>query len=232
MYSIHHEPHFSNRNNWLRAAVLGANDGLISTASLLMGIAAAQVDNHTLILTGVASLIAGAVSMAAGEYVSVSSQADTEKADLAKEAYELEHNPDRELIELAHIYKKRGLNDQLAHEVAVALTAHDALEAHTRDEIGLTETGSAQPLPAAMASALSFIVGALLPVLCVWLLPKQFLLAGLAVSTLLGLAGLGWLSAHLGGAKILPAILRVVIWGTVALAATSLIGKLFGVATG
>lgn len=137
MYSAHHEPHFSNRNNWLRATVLGANDGLISTASLLMGVAAAQVDSHTLLLTGVASLIAGAISMAAGEYVSVSSQADTEKADLAKEAYELEHNSDRELKELTHIYVQRGLTPVMAHDVAVALTAHNALEAHARDEIDL-----------------------------------------------------------------------------------------------
>ena len=215
-FSVHHEPHFSNRNNWLRATVLGANDGLISTSSLLMGVAAANIDNHTLMITGVASLIAGAISMAAGEYVSVSSQADTEKADLAKEAYELEHNPERELLELTNIYKSRGLNDDLAHQVAVALTEHDALEAHARDEIGLTETGSAKPLEAAMASAVSFIIGALVPVICVWLLPASNLLIGLGASTLLGLGFLGWLSAYLGGAKVFPAVSRVVIWGIVA----------------
>lgn len=231
MYSIHHEPHFSDRNNWLRATVLGANDGLISTASLLMGVAAANVDNHTLVLTGIASLIAGAISMAAGEYVSVSSQSDTEKADLAKEAYELEHNAERELLELTNIYKKRGLDDKLAHDVAVALTAHDALEAHARDEMGLTETGSANPLQAALASAASFIIGALLPVLCVWFLPKESLLWGLGGTTLVGLGFLGWLSAYLGGAKALPAIMRIVIWGVVALVATSLIGEMFGVKT-
>lgn len=231
MYSIHHEPHFSDRNNWLRAAVLGANDGLISTASLLMGVAAANVDNHTLLLTGFASLIAGAISMAAGEYVSVSSQSDTEKADLAKEAYELEHNAERELVELTHIYKKRGLDDKLAHDVAVALTAHNALEAHARDEMGLTETAAANPLQAAGASAVSFIVGALLPVLCIWLLPKTSLLWGLGGVTLVGLALLGWLSAYLGGAKILPAVVRIVIWGVIALVATNLIGQFFGVKT-
>lgn len=232
MYPAHHEPHFSNRNNWLRATVLGANDGLISTASLLMGVAAAQVDSHILMLTAVASLIAGAISMAAGEYVSVSSQADTEKADLAKEAYEIEHNSDRELKELTHIYVQRGLTPVMAHDVAVALTAHNALEAHARDEIGLTDTASANPLQAAVASALSFITGALLPVLCIWLLPKQYLVGGLGIVTLIGLAFLGWLSAYLGGAKIFPAIVRVVIWGVVALVTTSLIGEMFGVKTG
>ena len=232
MHSLHHEPHFSNRNNWLRATVLGANDGLISTASLLMGVAAANVGEHTLLLTGIASLIAGAISMAAGEYVSVSSQADTEKADLAKEAYELEHNPERELKELTQIYIKRGLTPALSHEVAVALTHHNALEAHARDEIGLTDTASANPLEAAIASALSFITGALLPVACIWLLPPQYLVAGLASTTLLGLAFLGWLSAYLGGAKALPAIMRVVIWGIVALVTTNLIGEMFGVKTG
>lgn len=229
MYSHHHEPHFSNRNNWLRATVLGANDGLISTASLLMGVAAAKLDSHTLILTGVASLIAGAISMAAGEYVSVSSQADTEKADLAKEAYELEHNAERELKELTQIYIQRGLQPTMAHDVAVALTAHNALEAHARDEIGITDIASANPLQAAIASALSFIAGALLPVLCIWLLPPEDLVAGLATTTLLGLAVLGWLSAYLGGAKIIPAVLRVVIWGVVALVTTNLIGEMFGV---
>ncbi len=232
MYSIHHEPHFSNRNNWLRAAVLGANDGLISTASLLMGVAAANVDNHTLLLTGFASLIAGAISMAAGEYVSVSSQADTEKADLAKEAYELEHNSERELIELTNIYKQRGLNDTLAHEVATALTAHNALEAHARDEIGLNEDTAANPLQAAIASAVSFTVGALLPVLCIWLLPATVLLWGLGTVTLIGLAILGFLSAYLGGAKVIPAVLRIVVWGVIALLATSFIGQLFGVNAG
>ena len=155
-HSWHIEPHFSQRNNWLRASVLGANDGLISTASLLIGLAAARPDASTILITGVAALVGGAVSMAAGEYVSVSSQADTEKSDLIKEARELERNPDKELAELTRIYEGRGLNADLAHEVAVALTAHNALEAHARDEIGITDTMSANPLQAAAASALAF----------------------------------------------------------------------------
>lgn len=232
MYSIHPERHFSERNNWLRAAVLGANDGLISTASLLMGVGAAQADSHTLLLTGLASLCAGTVSMAAGEYVSVSSQSDTQKADLAKEKYELTHNPERELVELTHIYTQRGLSPALAHEVAVALTKHDALEAHARDEMGLTETAEANPLQAAVASGLSFTVGAILPILCVWLLPQGDLLMGLAAATLIGLALLGWLSAYLGGAKPLPAIVRIVVWGALALGITHLVGRLFGVDAG
>jgi len=155
MYSQHSERHFSNRNNWLRASVLGANDGLISTASLLTGVAAAAPDFQTLLLTGVSALIGGAVSMAAGEYVSVSSQSDTEKADLHKERHELEANPDAELAELTEIYRRRGLSDALATEVAQALMEHDALSAHARDEIGITETSAAQPMQAALASAAS-----------------------------------------------------------------------------
>lgn len=227
--SIHIEPHYSTRNNWLRASVLGANDGLISTASLLMGLATANTDSKILLLTGIASLTAGAVSMAAGEYVSVSSQSDTENADLQKEAYELEHNAERELLELTNIYKARGLDNELAYKVAVALTENNALEAHARDEIGLTETVSAKPLQAGLASALSFVVGAILPILCVWLLPRHSLSVGLGIVTLLGLALLGFLSAKLGGAKVLPAMARVVVWGMVALVTTGLMGKLFGV---
>lgn len=229
---VHHEPHYSNRNNWLRASVLGANDGLISTASLLMGMTAANSDNHILMLTGMASLVAGAISMAAGEYVSVSSQADTEKADLNKEAYELLHNPKQELDELIDIYKNRGLSDTLAQEVATALTAHNALDAHARDEIGLTETTSAKPLQASLASAASFMVGAIVPIACVAFLPSQMMAVGLAVITLLGLSALGAVSARLGGAKISTAVVRVVIWGVVALGTTALIGQLFGVSAG
>lgn len=232
MYSIHHEPHFSTRNNWLRASVLGANDGLISTASLLMGVAAANVNSQTLVLTGVASLIAGAISMAAGEYVSVSSQADTEKADLAKEAYELTHNAARELDELTEIYKQRGLDENLARQVAIALSQHDALQAHARDEIGLNDNLAANPLQAALASATSFVVGAILPVVCIYISPKAYLVNTLAATTLIGLALLGGLSAYLGGAKPTPAILRVVTWGIIALVVTHLIGRLFGVQVG
>ncbi|MDH2273555.1 VIT1/CCC1 transporter family protein [Moraxella porci] len=231
MRSIHPEPHFSNRNNWLRATVLGANDGLISTASLLMGVAAAGSSEQTLILTGVASLIAGAISMAAGEYVSVSSQADTEKADLAKEAYELMHNPDNELKELTQIYQSRGLDADLAAKVAKALTKHDALQAHARDEIGLNEDLSANPLQAALASAASFVMGAILPLFCVYVTPQPMRITALWIATLVGLALLGMLSAHLGGANKMLAMARVVIWGVVALAATSLIGHFFGIQT-
>ena len=229
MRSIHPEPHFSNRNNWLRATVLGANDGLISTASLLMGVAAAGSSEQTLILTGVASLIAGAISMAAGEYVSVSSQADTEKADLAKEAYELMHNPDNELKELTQIYQSRGLDADLAAKVAEALTKHDALEAHARDEIGLNEDLSANPFQAALASAASFAMGAILPLLCVYAAPWSIRIMALWIATLAGLALLGMLSAHLGGANKMLAMARVVIWGVIALGATSLIGHIFGI---
>ncbi len=232
MLSIHHEPHFSNRNNWLRATVLGANDGLISTASLMMGMVAGNADNQTLLLTGFASLIGGAISMAAGEYISVSSQADTEKSDLSKEADELQKNPERELLELTMIYQQRGLNQELAQQVAQALTEHNALEAHARDEIGLTDVSSAKPLEASIASALSFVIGAVLPVVCVWLLPSHMLLSGLAIITLIGLALLGMISARLGGAPVLPAVTRIVIWGVLAMLATSLIGRLFGVQLG
>ncbi|OAV01127.1 MULTISPECIES: VIT family protein [Moraxella] len=229
MYSVHHEPHFSNRNNWLRATVLGANDGLISTASLLMGVAAAGTQSQTLIMAGMASLIAGAISMAAGEYVSVSSQSDTEQADLLKEQHELTHNPERELMELTEIYKRRGLDAKLAKEVAIALTEHNALEAHARDEIRLNDDTAANPLQAAIASGLSFIAGAVLPVLCVYLASHEVLIGALWATTLIGLAALGYLSARLGGAKPLPAAIRIIIWGVIALAATQLIGQLFDV---
>ena len=229
-HSIHDEAHLSNRNHWLRAAVLGANDGLISTASLLVGVAAASTSSQTLLLTGMAALTAGAVSMAAGEYISVSSQADTEKADLDKELRELTHNAERELNELTKIYEQRGLDHDLAHQVAVALTEHDALEAHARDEIGLTDLSQAKPIHASVASGLSFIAGAILPIIGILLLPAQTLVWSLATLTIVGLALLGIISARLGGAPVIPATARVVIWGVLAMVATSLIGRLFGVA--
>ncbi|MBH0065166.1 VIT family protein [Psychrobacter sp. SZ93C1] len=228
-HSIHDEPHLSNRNHWLRAAVLGANDGLISTASLLVGVAAANPSSQTMLLTGLAALTAGALSMAAGEYISVSSQADTEKADLTKEQYELTHNADRELFELTKIYEMRGLDHTLAHQVAVALTEHDALEAHARDEIGLTDLSQAKPIHASVASGLSFIAGAILPVIGVMVLPAQALVWSLASITLLGLILLGVISARLGGAPVIPAIVRIISWGAIAMLATSMIGRLFGV---
>ena len=249
MTSIHTEPHLSHRSNWLRASVLGANDGLISTASLMTGMAAAQPDFQTLLLTGISALVGGAISMAAGEYVSVSSQSDTEKADLEIERRELAQHPEAELAELTRIYCQRGLSPELAQQVAEQLTAHNALDAHLRDEIGLSETTSAHPLQAALASAGAFAVGAVIPLLvtlllpnaillpfnsnasqeAVLLLPNAILLPALVVSTLLGLAGLGYVSATLGGAKPLPAVGRVVIWGMIALGVTGLIGKLVGV---
>ena len=215
MYSHHSERHFSDRNNWLRASVLGANDGLISTASLLTGVAAAAPDFQTLLLTGVSALIGGAVSMAAGEYVSVSSQSDTEKADLHKECHELANNPDAELEELTEIYRRRGLSGALA--------------AHARDEIGITETSVARPMQAALASAASFCAGAILPLL-VALTASSAIVPALAVSTLFGLALLGYVSAKLGGAPVVPAVLRVCLWGVAALVITGFIGKLAGVA--
>lgn len=228
-HSIHSDPHLSNRNHWLRAAVLGANDGLISTASLLVGVAAASTNSQTLLLTGLAALTAGAISMAAGEYISVSSQADTEKADLNKELYELTHNPERELFELTTIYKTRGLDHVLAHQVAVALTKHDALATHARDEIGLTEVSQAKPVHASIASGLSFIAGAIFPVIGILILPAQTLVWSLASVTVIGLILLGIVPARLGGAPIIPATTRVVVWGVLAMLATSLVGHLFGV---
>lgn len=226
---IHNEHHLSHRSNWLRASVLGANDGLISTASLMTGMVAAQPDFHTLLLTGVSALVGGAISMAAGEYVSVSSQADTEQADLLMEQRELHKNPQLELEELCQIYRARGLSEELAKQVAVQLSNHNALDAHMRDELGMTETSAANPLQAALASAGAFAVGALLPLLVTLCMPSALLLPALVVSTLFGLGGLGYVSAKLGGAKILPAVVRVVVWGVIALGITGLIGKWVGV---
>ncbi|TNH06124.1 VIT1/CCC1 transporter family protein [Testudinibacter sp. TR-2022] len=227
-FSWHQEPHFSQRNNWLRAGVLGANDGLISIASLLFGLAAAKPDPQTVMITGFAALVAGALSMAAGEYVSVSSQADTEKADLHKEQHELTHNPEQELAELCQIYQDRGLSHELARQVAEQLTQQNALQAHARDEIGITEISQANPLQAAFASAISFCVGALLPVLVTLLSANSAVMLNLAISTLIGLALLGYCSAKLGGAPVLPAICRILIWGVLSLGITSLIGFYFG----
>ncbi len=197
--SIHEEKHLSERNNWLRAAVLGANDGLISTASLLVGVAAANQSSQTLLLTGLAALTAGAFSMAAGEYISVSSQADTEAADLAKEQYELDNNPERELLELTRIYESRGLDSNLAHQVAVALTEKDALGAHARDEIGVTEIAQAKPFEAAIASAIAFIIGGVVPILGLFIFPSFNLVYALMGLTIAGLVLLGIASARLGG---------------------------------
>ena len=226
--SIHPERHYSSRNNWLRAGVLGANDGLISTSALLMGLTGASTGRDALVIAGLSALVAGALSMAAGEFVSVSSQADTERADLDKERRELDRNPEAELGELASIYESRGLTPALARQVAEALTRHNDLEAHARDEIGLSETIDTNPLQAAWASALAFICGAILPVLVVVALPVYVMLPALAISTLAGLAGLGWLSAHLGGAPVGRAVARLVGWGVIALLATYLVGDMAG----
>ena len=225
-HSWHSEPHFSNRNNWLRASVLGANDGLISTASLLMGLIPTTPTSQTLLITGIAALVAGAASMAAGEYVSVSSQSDTEAADLRHEQYMLNKFPESELQELTAIYQKRGLNRNLAEQVARALTKYDALQTHAREEIGITEVGQPKPLQAALASAASFSCGSLLPVLVALLASSNLIMPVLAVTTLFGLGGLGFLSAKLGGAPAKPAICRILILGTFDLSLTTGIGFL------
>jgi VIT1/CCC1 family predicted Fe2+/Mn2+ transporter len=226
----HRERHRTHRTGWLRAAVLGANDGIVSTASLVLGVAAAGVDTQAIVVAGVAGLVAGAMSMAAGEYVSVSSQADTERADLARESKELASDPEAELAELTAIYVKRGLDEKLAAKVATQLTAHDALAAHGRDELGISDTLAARPLQAASASAGTFAAGALLPILMVFLFPRPALMWGVAGSSLLFLAVLGFLAARAGGAPVIASVTRVVFWGTLAMALTAGVGALFGVA--
>ncbi len=231
MPRIHRERHRSDRIGWLRAAVLGANDGIVSTASLLVGIASAQAPGTgkgALIVAGVAALVAGAMSMAAGEYVSVSSQADTERADLAKERIELAAPGDVESEELAGIYVGRGLDPDLAAEVARQLMAHDALGAHARDELGITSIVTARPLQAAMTSAAAFSVGAALPVITVIATPTRQIVAVVPATALMCLVLLGVLAARTGGAPAGPAALRVLFWGALAMAATALVGHLFG----
>ncbi len=227
---MHHpETHRTQHAGWLRAAVLGANDGLLSTASLVMGVAAANPEPRTILITGLAGLVAGAMAMAAGEYVSVSSQADTEAADLAKERWELAHEPARELEELRQIYMARGLDGELARQVAIQLTAHDGLGAHARDELGINEITSANPVQAALASAAAFAVGAALPLALAWLAPRGGVLWLVGTGTVLLLVVLGVLSARMGGAPVRRAVLRVVIWGVLAMGITALVGSLFGV---
>lgn len=224
----HPEMHRTHRVGWLRAAVLGANDGIVSTASLLIGVAAASASQATVLMTGVAALVAGAMSMAAGEYVSVHSQADTEEADLAREKAELSQDPQAELRELTAIYTARGLTPELAAAVAVQLTAHDALAAHARDELGISSAFSANPIQAALASAASFAVGAALPLVVAAFAPASALLAWVAGASLLSLAGLGVVAARAGGANILKSVWRVTLWGVLAMAATAGAGWLFG----
>jgi vacuolar iron transporter family protein len=224
----HAEEHLSFRSNWLRAAVLGANDGILSTSSLVLGVAASGASGSAIVTAGIAGLVAGAGSMAAGEYVSVSSQRDTEEADLRLEARELAADPGGELTELAGIYEARGLPPGLAAEVATALTDRDALAAHARDELGLPEDRRARPLQAAGASAFSFAAGAILPLLAVGLFGNSIRILACIVVTILALGGLGWLGARLGGAPEVPALVRVVFWGIVAMGATAAIGALVG----
>jgi len=223
------EKHYGERIGWLRAAVLGANDGIVSTSSLIVGVAAAQATQHNIMIAGISGLVAGAMSMAAGEYVSVSSQSDTEKADLERERKELEEDAAFEHKELTNIYIERGLDKELAQKVATQLTAHDALGAHARDELGISENRKAQPVQAALASAASFAVGAVLPVLVVIFIPLKDIIVTVSVSSLLFLALLGGLAARIGGAKILIGITRVTFWGAFAMAITAAVGTLFGV---
>jgi VIT1/CCC1 family predicted Fe2+/Mn2+ transporter len=223
--------HRSTRIGWLRAAVLGANDGIVSTASLILGVAAAGADAKAILIAGVAGLVAGASSMAAGEYVSVSSQSDTERADLAREKEELATDPQHEHAEMATIYVKRGLDPTVADVVATQLTAHDALGAHARDELGITATSTARPLQAALTSAATFSVGAASPLLVVLLVPIAWLTWAVAGSSLLFLAFLGALAAQAGGAPLFTATLRVTLWGALAMGITAGIGALFGVST-
>jgi len=228
MHRRHFERHRATRVGWLRASVLGANDGIVSTASLVVGVAAADAAPASILLAGVAGLVAGAMSMAAGEYVSVHSQADTEAADLAKESAELQHDPLAEHRELAAIYVGRGLDDQLADEVATQLMAHDAIGAHARDELGISEAFSARPVQAALASAGSFAVGAALPLAVTALAPRTALIAWVSLTALVFLATLGVVAARTGGADPLQGAWRVTFWGALAMAVTAGVGALFG----
>jgi VIT1/CCC1 family predicted Fe2+/Mn2+ transporter len=224
----HPEGHLIGRIGWLRAAVLGANDGILSTASLIVGVAAAASTQTSVLIAGVAGLVAGAMSMAAGEYVSVSSQSDTEQADLARERKELRLNPESELDELTDIYVRRGLDRALARQVAQQLMAKDALTAHARDELGISEITTARPIQAALASAASFTVGAAMPLLMVFVSPARALVPVVSAASLGFLALLGAIGARAGGANVLRATVRVTFWGALAMAFTAGIGKLFG----
>ena len=224
------EIHYITRSGWLRAAILGANDGILSTASLIIGVAAASSTREPIILAGVAGLVAGALSMAAGEYVSVSSQSDLEQADIKREIKELEETPEIELEELTKIYQGRGLDKDLAHQVAVQLTSHNALETHMRDELGITELSQAQPLQAALASGLAFVLGGGPPLLVAFIVPLPSIVWVQYFFTTLFLVVLGGVAAKAGGSSIWKAILRVTFWGTMAMGITAFIGNLVGAA--
>ncbi|MGX0879406.1 VIT1/CCC1 family predicted Fe2+/Mn2+ transporter [Roseovarius sp. MBR-154] len=228
----HLEVHMVHRIGWLRAAVLGANDGLVSTASLVVGVAVAGSGKPEVLIAGLAGLVAGAMSMAAGEYVSVSSQTDAEQADLAREMRELKETPEAELEELTLIYVDRGLDRDLAEKVAVQLTERDGLGSHARDELGISETVTARPIQAALISALTFAVGAVVPLIVVLLVPEAQIAVLVAVSTIVGLAALGGLGASAGGAGLVRGAARVTLWGALAMAATAAVGTIFGVTVG
>lgn len=223
------EKHYINRRDWLRAGVLGANDGILSTASIIIGVAAASITREPILLAGIAGLVAGALSMAAGEYVSVSSQTDVEKSDLAREKQELIDTPEEELVELAKIYEQRGLTKETSLEVAKQLTDHDALEAHARDELGITEMTEAKPLQAAISSGIAFTVGGFLPVLVAFIAPLRYMEYVQYACAILFLAVLGIIAAKTGGSNPVKAVLRITFWGTLAMGITALIGYLFNI---
>ena len=225
----HNERHRTHRIGWLRAAVLGANDGIVSTASLVLGVAAAGASSNSIALTGIAGLVAGAMSMAAGEYVSVSSQSDTERADLDRERKELATHPKQEHREMTEIYVERGVEAGLASHVATQLMEHDALGAHAREELGISDTSTAKPVQAALASAVTFSVGAALPLVIVLIVPASTLMWAVSSSSLLFLSLLGSLAARAGGASVITAAVRVTFWGALAMALTAGVGALFGV---
>ncbi|MFA6599269.1 MAG: VIT family protein [Ignavibacteriaceae bacterium] len=230
MYLSHKEKHRTQHIGWLRAAVLGANDGIVSIASLVVGVAAAKASTSSILIAGVAGLVAGAMSMAAGEYVSVSSQADTEKADMERERLELENGFDNEKEELASIYIERGLEPELAKQVAEQFMAHDALAAHARDELGISEVVTARPVQAAFSSAGTFALGAVMPLLTVLIFPATAVIFAVSLISLLCLALLGMVAARVGGSPVLKATLRVTFWGALAMGITAGVGALFGVA--
>lgn len=228
----HSEQHYTNRTNWLRAAVLGANDGILSTTSIVIGVAAANSDRNAVVLAALAGLVAGACSMAAGEYVSVSSQTDVETADLAREKDEIERHFDDELEELARIYESRGLDKALAMQVATGLMNHNALEAHARDELGINDMTKPHPLQAALASAASFITGGILPFLVAVFAPLDYMVWWEYISATVFLAASGAVAAKMGGSHIGKSVFRICFWGTIAMAITALIGHLFGTTVG
>lgn len=223
------EKHYINRSRWIRAAILGANDGILSTASIIIGVAAASTTREPIVLTGIAGIVAGALSMAAGEYVSVSSQADIEKADIEREIRELEEMPEIELRELAKIYEQRGLNEKLSLQVAKELTNHNALEAHMRDELGINEMTEAKPLQAAFASGFAFIFGGILPVLVAFYAPLKEMIISQYTFAIIFLIFLGTIAAKVGGSSISKAVVRITVWGTLAMGITAAIGYLFGI---